>query len=254
MNNTAIPALVAHRGDMENQPENSWRSLEAALKAGACWLEFDVQMCGDGTFILLHDEDLFRTAGLRKSVFDTRHEELSNISVHQAARFKQRFLTTPVATLEDVLQLLSAFTKVRAMIEIKAETLDHFGLVPTMDALLELLQPWPQHVLISFDYQAIEYAQQNSDLETGWVLERYDTPHHQQAVELKPDYLICNHRKLSTSEQPWRGEWNWMLYDICDPEIAMQWAKQGVELIETGDIAQMLKYPQFAGERCRHGL
>lgn len=253
MHKTVIPGLVAHRGDMKNRPENSWRSIEAALEAGACWLEFDVQMCSDRTLVILHDEDLFRTAGIRKSVFDTTHEELGDISIHHAARFKQRFLPTPVTTLEEVLQRLSAFTDVRAMVEIKAESLDHFGLTTVMDALLVLLKPWPRHVLISFSSQAIEYAQHNSSLKTGWVLKRYDAHHQQRAARLNPDYLICNHRKLPLNKQPWPGEWTWMLYDICDPQLAIQWAKQGVALIESGDITQMLRHPLFAGGRCKHG-
>jgi glycerophosphoryl diester phosphodiesterase len=57
-----LPELVAHRGSLLRYPENTWLGLEAALKAGACWLEFDIQMCADGRFVLLHDADFNRTA------------------------------------------------------------------------------------------------------------------------------------------------------------------------------------------------
>ena len=63
MNDQPIAQLVAYRGYMQQYPENTWSALEAALQAGACWLEFDVQMCADGYFILLHDADFSRTGG-----------------------------------------------------------------------------------------------------------------------------------------------------------------------------------------------
>ena len=62
INEQRIPALVAQRGYMHTYPENTWLGLEAALKAGACWIEFDLQMCADGRFVLLHDADFKRTA------------------------------------------------------------------------------------------------------------------------------------------------------------------------------------------------
>ncbi|MCG6866062.1 MAG: hypothetical protein LJE58_11615, partial [Thiogranum sp.] len=37
---------------MHRYPENSRPGLQAALEAGACWLEFDVQMCPDGEFVV----------------------------------------------------------------------------------------------------------------------------------------------------------------------------------------------------------
>ena len=57
MPDSHIPQLVGHRGYMAHYPENTWLGLEAALNAGACWLEFDVQMCAGGHFVLLHDSD-----------------------------------------------------------------------------------------------------------------------------------------------------------------------------------------------------
>ncbi|MGB5604522.1 MAG: glycerophosphodiester phosphodiesterase family protein, partial [Gammaproteobacteria bacterium] len=62
-----IPVLVAHRGYMEKYPENSLSSIEAALQAGACMVEFDVQMDANGQLLLLHDDNFKRTAGIDSS-------------------------------------------------------------------------------------------------------------------------------------------------------------------------------------------
>jgi glycerophosphoryl diester phosphodiesterase len=42
-----------------------------------------------------------------------------------------------------------------------------------------------------------------------------------------------------------------MLYDISDPDLALQWADKGAELIETRDIGTMLQHPLLQQRRCR---
>ncbi|MDT8387093.1 MAG: glycerophosphodiester phosphodiesterase family protein [Thiogranum sp.] len=255
MTDPQVPQLVGHRGYLARYPENTRLGLDAALQAGACWLEFDVQRCADGQFVLLHDSDLQRTAGDSRSVFELDSQTLAACSVHEPQRFGNRFAGATVPRLAAVLEWLTGFPRARAMVEIKAESPDHWGLEPVMDPLLAQLEPFrDQCVLISFSYAAIAFAKQRSRVETGWVLSRYDERHRQQAQALRPDFLICNENKLSSQWQPWPGPWKWMLYDIIDPQRAMAWAAQGVTLIETADIGAMLQHPLLAGSACRHGL
>jgi glycerophosphoryl diester phosphodiesterase len=67
---TDIPTLVAHRGYAAHWPENTLPALDAAVAAGARWVEVDVQLCADGVPVLLHDADLERVTGRALSVFD----------------------------------------------------------------------------------------------------------------------------------------------------------------------------------------
>lgn len=255
MPETPIPLLVAHRGYLDAYPENTWPGLQAALAAGACWVEFDVQMCADGEFVLLHDADFLRTAGCARSVFDTRGDQLGDISVHEPKRFGARFAPLSVAALGDVLQRLAAFPEARAMVEIKTESLQRWGLEKVMDALLQQLDAWRDRcVLISFDPAALAYAQRRRAPEIGWVLSRYDEAQLQQARQLQPRYLICNETKLPAGATPWSGDWRWMLYDIRDADAALAWAQRGVELIETAAIGTLLRHPVLSRRACRHGL
>ncbi len=255
MNEQRIPQLVAHRGYMHQYPENTWAGLEAALQAGACWLEFDIQMCADGRFILLHDADFNRTGSNPRSVFDADSQTLQHISVHEPARFGNRFYPETAPDLEPVLKQLAAFPKVRAMVEIKDESLDHWGLEKVMNTLLETLAPFQhQCVLIAYSDAALEYAQQQGDMDIGWILRSYDQQHLERAKRLGPQFLICNERKIPPKETPWRGNWRWMLYDISDPQSAVQWSARGVGLIETRDIKTLLQHPLLASQACQHGL
>ena len=255
MNDTSVPQLVAHRGYLHRYPENTWRSLEAALRAGACWLEFDIQLCRDGEFILLHDDNFERTAGINRSVFDIDSHH-TDISVHEPLRFGDRFASTPVSTLSDVLCKLTAYPAARALVEVKQESIDRWGLDSVMQKLTpRLTQHQPQCVLITYNLEALAwYREQQPKLPIGWVLQHYDREHRARAEALQPDYLICNQRKIPTDESPWRGRWQWMLYDIVDPAQALNWALQGVNLIETADIGAMLQDPRLKPGACHHDL
>ena len=255
MSEQSIPRLVAHRGYMQKYPENTWLGLQAALECGACWIEFDIQMCADGCFVLLHDSDFKRTAETALSVFDMDSERVRVISVHEPARLGECYAPLPVCDLDTVLLKLRAYHRARAMIEIKQESLEQWGLERVMDALLEKLQPYiSQCVLISYSQQALSYARKNSAIDIGWVLDLYDQEHFKRAKQLCPHYLICNERKIPPDQTLWSGTWQWMLYDINDPACALQWAARGVALIETGSIGTMLLDPLLAEKACRHAI
>lgn len=249
-----IPKLVAHRGYMENYPENSLLGLEMAIKAGACMVEFDVQMIAEHEFIILHDGDFKRTASVDESVFTLKASELVNISVHEPERFDDKFINTPVPTLKQMMELISDYADVTAFVEIKDESLDQWGLENVMDALQRVLEPYEsQCVIIGFNFDAMKYVKQRGIFSVGWVLEKFDEAHQQKAYQLKPEYLICNYKKVK-DDGLWQGDWLWMLYDITDPELALRWASQDSALIETRDIGVMLQHTELRKESRHYGL
>ena len=56
------PLVLGHRGLSLSHPENSMEAFRAALAAGMDGFELDVQPTRDGVCMVLHDEDLARTA------------------------------------------------------------------------------------------------------------------------------------------------------------------------------------------------
>lgn len=56
------PLLLGHRGLSSRSLENSMEAFRAALAAGMDGFELDVQPTRDGVCVVLHDEDLARTA------------------------------------------------------------------------------------------------------------------------------------------------------------------------------------------------
>src|SRR5690606_3585704 len=60
--------VLAHRGFTAGGVENTIEALDAASEAGADLVEMDVQQTSDGGWVLMHDTDLKRLAGLDTSV------------------------------------------------------------------------------------------------------------------------------------------------------------------------------------------
>ncbi len=69
------PIVVAHRGDMRAGPENSRAAIIAARAVDM--VEIDVRLSADGVPFVMHDEDLWRTAGRKDSVDALSAAELS---------------------------------------------------------------------------------------------------------------------------------------------------------------------------------
>lgn len=245
-----IPKLVAHRGDNQNFPENSYKGIEASLKAGARFVEFDVQMTEDQQFIVHHDVDLKRTARQDVSVFAHSYEELKNFSIHESTRFNNKHYPTPISLLSDVLVLLRKYPAATAFVEVKTQSLKQWGKEKVMDALLDLLKPYQsQCVVISFNSPSLHYVKQHSELSVGWVVKDYNNKSLDKAKKLEPDFLICDYKKVPDDEAPWAGSWKWMLYSINNPEVASYYAQLGIEFIETDDIQKLLVSSLLQRER-----
>lgn len=57
----ALPEVVAHRGYSSVNPENTLAALVAGARAGAQWVETDVQTSADGVPVIMHDSAVDRT-------------------------------------------------------------------------------------------------------------------------------------------------------------------------------------------------
>jgi glycerophosphoryl diester phosphodiesterase len=57
------PRVFAHRGASTDYPENTMAAFHAAEEIGAPYIELDIHMTCDGQIVVIHDDDLLRTAG-----------------------------------------------------------------------------------------------------------------------------------------------------------------------------------------------
>lgn len=68
--------LIAHRGASLERPENSLESLIYAAKLGADAVECDVRPTADGVYVIFHDDNLVRLAGINKKVEEILYSDM----------------------------------------------------------------------------------------------------------------------------------------------------------------------------------
>ena len=73
--------IIAHRGFVEGGVENTLPALRAADEAGSNRVEFDILQTKDLKFVVIHDSNLQRLAGVNANVKDLTQAELMDITV-----------------------------------------------------------------------------------------------------------------------------------------------------------------------------
>ena len=236
------PKLVAHRGFASEFPENSRTGFQAAVDAGCKFLELDVQLTRDLVPVIIHDENFLRTGGVDVSVLSSEYSAIKHCTVGEPERFADKFHHEELLSLEDFCRWLASYPDVKTFVEIKEESIASFGHKSVIQAIEPVLQAVRAQVfIISFDADFLFYAKQHANYPLGYVMHKFDEPSRQLAEQLQPEVLICNYKKIPDEANAlWQGSWDWFLYEIIEPALALKWAERGVVYIETMQIAPML--------------
>jgi glycerophosphoryl diester phosphodiesterase len=234
--------LVAHRGDNTHYPENSYAGIESALRVGALFVEFDVQMNADKSLVVIHDTDFKRTANNPAYLFEIGDAEMRTISIHEPHRFGEHHYPTHVSSLNEIMMLIARYPKAQALVEIKRESIWQWGLNAFMQPFLKTLEGHEsQSTVISFGLDALEYTKKHSKLRTGFVFYDYQTSNLEIAKKLKPEYMIIS-QSILPKNQLWKGNWKWVVYAINNISDATKLlSRSDIDMIETDDIVLLLE-------------
>lgn len=235
--------LVAHRGYPDAYPENSLAGVEAALEAGARFVEFDIQLTRDGVPVVVHDDSLSRVGDSDAEIATLDWEALSKRSIGEAGRFGSRFAHQRVPRLADMLALVDRYPDVTAFVEIKRESLEWFGRSMVLDPVCDLLdQAASRCVPISFDAPALGEARERGAEAIGLVVKPWNDESRREAERLAPDYLFIWSRRVPKGERPfWPGDWQWVVYVVDDPDSARAFLRRGADMVETDRFVPMLE-------------
>lgn len=125
-------AIIAHRGGSLEAPENTLEAAQNAIDAGVDWVEVDVVLSRDGVPMVVHEDDLARSARAEGRVSNLDSSEIKRIRVgnpgwNESALealgregitptdFGARFSNARIPSLDELLGL-----GVRVMIEMKS--------------------------------------------------------------------------------------------------------------------------------------
>ena len=108
-------SCIGHRAGGSEAPENTVAGLDAAYALGATGGELDIQRTSDGYYVVNHDDDFGRTAGVKRRPSDMTLEEVRQLRVDGE----------PVPTLEEMLE--AARGRLTLYVELKGATADRQG-------------------------------------------------------------------------------------------------------------------------------
>lgn len=149
--------IVAHRAGGFEAPENTVKGIETAYELGAKGCEIDIQRTSDGYYVINHDADFSRVAGVSKTPNEMTLEEVRKLRVDGE----------PVPTLEEMLE--ASRDKVTLFVELKGETADN----QMADDAVRIIREKGmenQTVLISLKFDILEYIEQKyPQMQTGYL-------------------------------------------------------------------------------------
>lgn len=159
--------IIAHRGFSATAPENTLAAVDAAIRAGADAVEFDVHVARNGTPVLFHDDTLDRTTDGRGPLKERSLAELRALDA--GSWFDRAFTGERIPSLSEALERLSDGS-VRIYPEVKgyrtASDLAH------MVDVAKALGVEDRTVFISLDWEALELMRAyETDMRIGLVVE-----------------------------------------------------------------------------------
>ncbi len=237
-----IPQLVAHRGYARDYPENTQLALEAAISAGAQFVEVDVQLTADRVPVLFHDRTLERMCNRKGAIHEYPLSDLSEYRASEFGRFGYKFVDNPITTLFGLVGLLHRHPRVTAFVELKRLSIEQFGVDTVLNRIQPLLAPVAARcVLISYDHHALLRAKERGWPVVGAVIDEWSERKQAIITNLNPRYLFCDKEGL-----PKRGKLKYfssqlVVFEVDEIELAMSLASRGVQFIETFSVGAMLE-------------
>jgi glycerophosphoryl diester phosphodiesterase len=237
-----IPQLVAHRGYTRHYPENTLIGIEAAIDAGARFIEVDVQISRDRVPMLFHDRGLRRVCGVDGRIQDYRYDELWAMRASEPDRFGGRFHDVHIARLAELGHLLGRHPGVTAFIELKRSALEHFGAETMLALVRRALKPaLARCVPISYSLPALRAARDAGWSRTGAVIDRWEEREREAVVALRPEFLFCDADGLPRAGRLSAGDMKLVVFEVEEPRVALTLAERGVDFIETFAVGEMIR-------------
>lgn len=209
LNPSVQQKIIGHRGSAGLAPENTFESFELAKANGLNWVEFDVQRCATGEWVVIHDDTLDRTTKGKGYISNTSYTEIKALLVPD---------------LEETLRLLLTLN-LQPNIEIKGSYPD---LDEAMDAFLALLYKiWPSimppPLISSFNLDLLlSLKSKDPHLLLGYNIENFsfnalNTAKQHGLYSLHCHYPSLTEEVLSVMDQK---PFPLLAYTVNDPHIA----------------------------------
>lgn len=158
--------ITAHRGGALKAPENTLSALSYTIECGAEYAEIDVQETKDGEVVLLHDNNLKRTTGMNKYIWELDFAEVEQLDA--GIKFNKNFRGEKIPTLAEAIEYADG--KINLNIEIKYNGHNE-NIVNKVVKIITDYGFEDSCVLTSMNYGFLKEAKQlNPDIRTGYTM------------------------------------------------------------------------------------
>ena len=154
---------IAHRGYITKGVENSIEALEGAAEVGADYVEFDIILTKDNKFVVMHDYNLKRLAGLNKRVQDMNFDEVVGLTI------KQGDYTSKIPSLEEFVTKAKELN-MKLVIELKPHGAEPSNYIDILIGEIKRLK-LENYKFMSLNSKVMEELETKvPNLETGYVI------------------------------------------------------------------------------------
>ncbi|HZL75454.1 MAG TPA: glycerophosphodiester phosphodiesterase [Propionibacteriaceae bacterium] len=217
--------VLAHRGFIQGGVENTLPALQAAAKAGADRVEFDVMETKDGKFVVMHDTNLRRLAGRNLNVKDLTQEELTKTTVRAGG------MEAKIPTLEEWIRL-SIHLNLPQLLEIKLHGGETPDLVPRLLAVLDRAGVTEHYTYHTLSREVVEELKRlRPQLVVGFIV-----PINFGGVpEVNADFLVIEQQSYSSRfvRQAWADGYDVIVWTVDDEQQMRNYMDAAVDGIIT---------------------
>ena len=232
------PTFIAHRGYASAFPENTLISIEAARKAGAKYVEVDVQLSADHVPVLFHDRDLLRLCKKDKAIHDYPFSELKKFNVTDSEKFSDLYANNKLTSLQSFAEYLKEHPDLIAFVELKSSMIDRFGEAVVFNKVLPLFTSiQEQTIFISYNQTILKNIHDETDFATGIVVN--DWGNYDRSGCWEPEWLFCSVEGLPKENSELNIKAKIVVFEVGNIGVAKHLLAKGIFYHETFRIKEM---------------
>lgn len=183
---------IAHRGLSNKAPENTLVAFQLALDEGFSAIELDVRASIDGEFFVIHDAKLDRTTSGSGTVSKSTSQYICELDA--GSWFGERFASTKVPRLSEVLDFLPDHIEVHLEVKFKKK-----NLVEKLCEYLNGLGSLSRVVVSSFSIDTlITIRRYLPNIKIACLIKDYMISLN-ELMDVNPDFICPNIEKLDNA-------------------------------------------------------
>lgn len=156
--------LIAHRGDVSKGVENSLEALESATKKKAAYAEMDILLTKDHQFVVMHDYNLKRLAGVDRDVKDMTLAEVQGLKIQQDGH------TSHIPSFEEYVKRAKELN-IKLLVELKPHGGGPANYVDLFVQKMKELGVDKDYPAMSLDLSVMEKVEKKApEIKTGYVI------------------------------------------------------------------------------------